>query len=96
MTMKIRVFNDDPGRLLIVEPFDMAGDPPEPVSAGAISILPGQSAVLHVHSLRSLQVYEGEVAQAGRAVGDEAPAPSAEADAGADKEGAGATGQAAA
>lgn len=60
MTVKLKIENQDTRRALHVEPFDMAGDPPEPVSAGVLSVLPGQTATLYVHEGRTLQVYEGE------------------------------------
>lgn len=76
--MKIRIENLSAGRALHVEPFDQAGDPPEPVSAGVIAVLPGQASTFNVHDLRSLQVYEGEIVKPGAPddAGD-TPAPAA-------------------
>lgn len=60
MSIKLKIENQDTRRALHVEPFDLAGDPPEPISAGVIAVLPGQAVTLTVHDLRTLQVYEGE------------------------------------
>lgn len=74
MTLKLKIENQDTRHALHVEPFDLAGDPPVPVSAGVIAVLPGQTATLYVHDGRSLQVYEGDAVKpdAAAALVDEA------------------------
>ncbi|MGE0373445.1 MAG: hypothetical protein AB7Q01_16415 [Gammaproteobacteria bacterium] len=60
MTLKLRIYNDDPRRVLLVTPCDFAGDPPEARPAGIECVLPGQSGTFHVHGLRDLHLREGE------------------------------------
>lgn len=73
--IKIDIQNEGNDRTVIAEPFDMAGDPPEPVSAGPLAILPGGSLTLYLHDLRSVQLYEGDPVPRPGAV--EAAAPGA-------------------
>ena len=68
MTTRIKIENESRTHVVHVAPIDMAGDPPAPVSAGALTLLPGQHLAVTLHELRSLLVYEGD------AVNPDAPA----------------------
>lgn len=64
MTMQLKVENMDRTRVLMVTAYDVAGDPPAPVAAEPIGILPRQAGYFTVHDLRSLHVAEGDQVRA--------------------------------